>query len=1804
MIRVFTVFSFLVFFFTSTSYGQHITIGTIDAGPYGQNATIAVPLHVEDPGGKLQVDNIFRLYISDATGSFASEKEIGSYNGFYTTFINGTIPAGLPAGSYKFRVKSTSGAAESNISNAITVQASTGLQASIDAPLTQTLSNNPKTFGNCEGAEFSAFNFRNTSSAGATVSARFTNEFNAADVKSISFSEGTKTFYADVTHYTIFVKAELGGTIATKAYFLINNTVNTAFSTSGTNTVCLPAGVLEYGVETSSASGIQNNFPGNTYQINWGDDAVDVYTLNQIKANGSKVKHTYYKSSCGKKITIDNATYYNVFGIIIQAKSPYCSSIGVPISSQAKVVTQPENRFETPKYACLNTPLTINNSSLSGENPSATTPECQNNNVVYFWYVDDVLVTPDGVPLSYQLKHTFTTAGEHRIRLESKSNSRCQAPPVERKIWIQNPPKPDFKLSEELVCLNSTIKVTDLSVVDNTGDAPNDYLWTISGPAAPAFTNGTTATSKEPQFVVGKAGVYTIKLTITSSCKPVVSKEVTFVVNEKPVITATWQANLCGKGQLLTFNNSGGNPVPTEITGTFKEETASYTWKISGGSYALKNGTSLNSKEPAILFNDYGTYTIEVTATNNCGSTSFTKQITFNESPTVSAGEDQVICADETVSLTGVLSGPPVSSYIWKGGKGTFSPGRNSLNPVYTPSADEIKAGKVELILAAVTSNPAPCDKVEDVVVITINPTNKITTAAAKEICTGTSVDYNPEAVIKNSEIRWTAVGTANASGYKSSGTGKIEDILTNTSNDATATVTYTITPRANGCDGESFTFTVSVSPVPTVSATAKNAIVCTKTSSGIELSAPFAGTLYTWTSSVTGDITGHSQQATPASLAAINDMLVNAGNTQGTATYVITPVTAAGCAGTPVTVTVTVTAAPVIANAGADQKLCSVTTTKLDGNFAGSGAGKWELLSGQAGVTFDDASKADATVFGLKQGQTYNFKWTISGPGTCSSSEDIVTVSNLNPISNNSIVYKGFTVCEGASVTVEGTEPTGGDGSYAYLWEVSKDQVTWSPVNVQNEKNLTVTLTETTFFRRKATSGDCNSESSVVRVEVQKGITNNTISSNQSICSETLPSRLEGSVPEGADGSYKYQWQISTDNKNWSNLISATQASYQPAVLSQTTYFRRLVASTVCTGALQSVSNVVEVKVSKGAVANFNWSSEASCAPFQITADNIKAERSEEGDRYEWFANNISIGKRFEFPGYLLKNAGDVVEIRLEVTSALGCGTRTFSHLFKTKNSITASFTANKIQGCGPLVVNFTNKTANPEGVNFEWHFGNGQKSNLPTPPPITFDARTDNKDTVYVVILKATSSCATSSDTMNIKVVAPPRPRFSPSTVTGCSPLTVTFRNLSPGSSNTYIWNFGDGKTDTTYDNRSVEHTFRTSKTKSFSVTLTVKNDCGVQTSLPIKIEVAPNTVNPDLVVSSDQLAGCAPHTVRFFNNTVGAVTYTYDFGDGTEPLTTTSDEPIEHVFKKGGVYNVRLTASNCSDTVVTKKITVYQQAETGFAADVTEGCAPLKVRFTNTTKNAVSYEWDFGDGSTYKGQNPPDHVYNGKQQSYTVRLITKSTYGCMDTLVMKDFVKVFITPTASFKPEPGNEIQHPNYRFSFKNTSKGDVAKISWDFGDGSPLSSISDPQHSYADTGVYRVRLTVSNAIGCSSVAEQIVRITGVPGALFIPNAFMPNSASEELRSFRAKGSGIDKWHFRIFNKWGELIWQTDKLDPQGAPAEAWDGTFNGVPAPQGIYFWEVAAKFKNGTEWAGMPYNNSEPKKTGDLHLIR
>lgn len=1987
-----TLFVLTLLFLSFQSKAQ-INIGTVDAGPYTPGSSIAATFTI-DPATCIQQDNIFTLFLVSPSGV---ETNIGTYPGFYSTFINGSIlSTTAPGVGYKLRIKSSSPALTSNDSGTFNIQAGAPVQAAVTS--FPDLGSRGDAFGYCPGKDGIAFDFTNTSTAGSTVTGSIKGELSGSGSANISFTPTTniQTFTAALAHYTVFITAKSNGTTGTRAYMIINNNVFNTFSTSGTNVVCLPGGFLEYGVDVLTSRGIQNNYPGNTYQIKWGDGngTPEVYTLCDLKAGF--VRHMYNKSSCGNPpYSTGGDTRYNVFGINIAVSSPFCGAVGGPISTYVKVVTKPENSFTSPQAACTGSTVFFGNTSIAGQDPSTNTPECTDNNVRYNWYVDGVKKASN-VLKSANFSYPFPANGVYTITLESVTTGVCNGDPVSKTICIQNPPQPIFDFNGQVTtgCAPFSIQATDRSIIDANCNAANTYRWIVRPSAGVSFV----PTDKNPTFTFSLPGTYNIVLEITTASCGVVTSGIPqkiILVDGTPTAVMSGPAKLCGLGE-YTFGPSATS-TKTVFTGTQQDIADTYTWSVTAedGSalaateYNFKAGNDLHTRHPVIVFNAYRTYKVSVIHKNSCGSVETSQLLTFSPAP-IPAIAPVAICYDApSATLTGTITNGTYTGFTWSTPVGhvggTFSSTTTTLTPTYTPTLAERNAGTATVILTVNTGQQGDCATVSTTQNITIYP-NNTGTAKTESICTGTAATYVLTSSVAGSTFTWTAENPdGNATGFTATGgTGDINQILTNNNATANAIVIYTITPKApNGCDGVPFKYTVTVTPRPVLT-TDLIKTICSNNSTAITITSNIA-TSFTWTTTATAGITGNvpnPTRGTPATTQLINNTLINNTTSQGTVTYTVTPYSSTGCEGTPITITVNVDPTVTPANAGPDVDICELSSYTLDGNIPAVGTGRWTIEPAQATVTFANDTDPKTVVSGLTPGQTYTFRWTISAPGACAESSDLVvvrvntptdpgTAATANPttvcsaqntgtitltgnvgdvirwessidngatwtpivnttttltynnitsntqyravvkngdcniresnaiiitvtpattianagtpqrlcaqrdvalkgnafaigetglwelvsgpgniviaspnaaetnvtglvdgadyvfrwtitgnspcgpttstvnIRNNapilqSIIGTGNIVCFGQTVTLDGSTPTGGEeGVYSYTWESKTGTGAWTIVSGATAEDLTVTLTTagTISYRRIVTSGGCNSTSNEYLITVQEPITNNTINANQDICSGDPIAALTGSTPAGSNGVFRYQWQsrLATETV-WTNISGALSQNFTPSTLpTSTILFRRIVTTDQCEGALQSISNEVTVTVRQNAIAEFTFAAEKGCAPFalNITATNNPARNA----TYTWFADNVQIGTGVTFPGYTITESNKSVEIKLVVTSAQNCRPAEFKYTFSTNQAVPATFTQDKTEGCGPLSVTFVNTSVLSAGATFTWDFGNGKTSTQANPAPVIFDAEPTGRDTIYTVTLTATTSCGTSSMTSTVFVKAKPVAVFSPSKTDGCSPMLVNFTNTSPGSTNRYFYDFGDGTPILEKTDKSpVSHTYNTTTTQTFRATLTVVNECGTDVR-GYNIRVAPQNITPELVVDANEKEGCAPLLVNFDNNSIGATRFTFDFGDGGT-ANTVSPGTIQHTFTRPGTYTVTMTAYNsCSEIATTETITVLPQPVADFNADITLGCAGLAVQFRNTTQDGFSYRWDFGDGTT-SDEFEPIHTYDGEQEYYTVTLTATNTLGCSISVIKNQYIHIVLPPVARFNVNPSTVISIPNYTFRFEDESTNNPTIWAWDFGDGT-TSSLQNPSHTYADTGSYVVRLRVANQQGCSTSTFKTVQIVGVPGYLFVPNSFMPGGENPELREFKAKGSGIKTWKMSVFNKWGQTLWETTELN-EGRPAKGWDGTFQGIVQPQGVFFWKIDIEFINGTEWKGMTYDSSAPKRTGVIHLIR
>ncbi len=414
---------------------------------------------------------------------------------------------------------------------------------------------------------------------------------------------------------------------------------------------------------------------------------------------------------------------------------------------------------------------------------------------------------------------------------------------------------------------------------------------------------------------------------------------------------------------------------------------------------------------------------------------------------------------------------------------------------------------------------------------------------------------------------------------------------------------------------------------------------------------------------------------------------------------------------------------------------------------------------------------------------------------------------------------------------------------------------------------------------------------------------------------------------------------------------------------------------------------------------------------------------------------------------------------------------------------------------------------SVNRQSNSMEWNFGNGNTSVLQNPSATYFTPGT------YTVTLTATNAGGSNTLTRSqyITVYEPPTVNFTEDKRSGCFPLRVQFQDISSaGSGNTnvaWLWDFGNGITSTLQNPLAIYTT-----SGNFTVTLKVTNDkgCTKTISRPNYINVTPGVRS---VFSNTQATVCAPPASISFTNTSSGppvLSYLWDFGDGS-PLVTTANPT--HTYNSAGTFTAMLVTNStagCEDTARSNPI-VIGGFNTTFSA-AASACTNETISFTNTSTPAVtSSVWNFGDGGTANTIHTT-HSY-ALPGNYIVRLY--NTYAnCVDSTLQN--IQINPRPVADFTAPVTSRCQ-PTLTVNFQDITTGGVVGWEWDFGDGSPISSLQNPSHTYTAFGSYAVTLIATNGFGCTDtivkpdyiiIQRPVIVIPSLPARGCIPHTISP------------------------------------------------------------------------------------------------
>lgn len=241
-----------------------------------------------------------------------------------------------------------------------------------------------------------------------------------------------------------------------------------------------------------------------------------------------------------------------------------------------------------------------------------------------------------------------------------------------------------------------------------------------------------------------------------------------------------------------------------------------------------------------------------------------------------------------------------------------------------------------------------------------------------------------------------------------------------------------------------------------------------------------------------------------------------------------------------------------------------------------------------------------------------------------------------------------------------------------------------------------------------------------------------------------------------------------------------------------------------------------------------------------------------------------------------------------------------------------------------------------------------------------------------------------------------------------------------------------------------------------------------------------------SPVAAFTSDSV--CLGAATSFSNNssiTSGSLSYLWTFGDGD---SSTLLEPT-HTYSKYGNYTARLYTTSATGIVdsAIQSIVVHPQPQADFSA--ASVCSYDSATFTNTASIAsgtLSHQWNLGDGTKLQ-RTSLQHFY-ADTGSFTVQLISQSTYGCTDTI--SKTLNVYQAPRAGFTAV--NTCLYDTLVFT--DTSSFATSFL-WELGNGNTSTSTS-PRQLYDSSGTYSIQQIAFND-NCSDTAQQLVEVLKVP-----------------------------------------------------------------------------------------------------------
>ena len=365
-------------------------------------------------------------------------------------------------------------------------------------------------------------------------------------------------------------------------------------------------------------------------------------------------------------------------------------------------------------------------------------------------------------------------------------------------------------------------------------------------------------------------------------------------------------------------------------------------------------------------------------------------------------------------------------------------------------------------------------------------------------------------------------------------------------------------------------------------------------------------------------------------------------------------------------------------------------------------------------------------------------------------------------------------------------------------------------------------------------------------------------------------------------------------------------------------------------------------------------------------------------------------------------------------------------------------------------------------------------------------------------------------------------PTASFNISDSTGCTPLSISFTNASTNAIS-YEWDFGNGEVST-----KAQPSIVYSKAGTYSIQLVAKAANGKADTLKMLNAIKVNEL-PVIDFTFSLNSQClSKHVIDFTNNSSSSYSYLWDFGDGN---TSTSKNP-SHQYADSGIYFIKLIANDslgCTNLKTSAdSIHIVKGPQSSFNVDSRIGCDTNQLfQFNNSSSNASSYSWSFGDGESSSELNP-SHQYSDTGM-YSIQLISTDTNGCSDTLNKTDFISLNFPFSASFSSE--NSIGCTPLSSRLIGDTINNNLVHTWTFSNGDTLIG-TDVTTVFNEKGLYDVKLTVIDKNGCkdSILKSNYIDAKGNAFASFYPDS-LDSCSNRTVQFHNASQNGVNYlWKF--------------------------------------------------------------------------